>query len=99
MYPTTSEKKKESSDHDTVKSYLQQQRNRRLEQQKNKPVGGYVSNFTNYDDLKSDSAASAVLNRNQKQVVDVNLRKLLEDPLINETERMNAVKMRTEQIE
>ena len=58
-----------------------------------------MSNFTNYDDLKSDSAASAVLNRNQKQVVDVNLRKLLEDPLINETERMNAVKMRTEQIE
>ena len=57
-----------------------------------------MSNFTNYDDLRSESGAS-VLNptaNKQKQVADVNLRKLLEDPMISETERMNAVKIRTE---
>ena len=57
-----------------------------------------MSNFTNYDDLKSDSAHSMHY-RNQKPVADASLRKLLADPLINETERMNAVKIRTEQIE
>ena len=54
-----------------------------------------MSNFTNYDDLKSDSAHSMHY-RNQKPVADASLRKLLADPLINETERMNAVKIRTE---
>ena len=55
MYPPTSEKKKESSDHHMVKGYLAMQRNKRSENTKTKNVGGYVSNFTNYDDLKSDS--------------------------------------------
>ena len=101
MYPPTSEKKKESGDHDTVKGYLQQQRQKRFEQDKisqNKNYGGYVSNFTNYDDLKSESGAS-ILQRSHKPVADINLRKLLADPNINETERMYAVKLRTEQIE
>lgn len=57
-----------------------------------------MSNFTNYDDLKSDSQQSQ-LNRNSKPVADANLRKLLADPKINENERMKAVKLRTEQIE
>ena len=57
-----------------------------------------MSNFTNYDDLKSDSQKSQ-LNRNSKPVADANLRKLLADPKINENERMKAVKLRTEQIE
>ena len=65
---------------------------------KNNAAGGYVSNFTNYDDLKSDSQKSQ-LNRNSKPVADASLRKLLADSKISETERMNAVKLRTEQIE
>jgi len=57
-----------------------------------------VSNFTNYDDMKSDSAMS-YMTRHNRPVGDVGLRKLLNDPNISETERMNAVRIRTEQIE
>ena len=96
MYPTT-EKKKESSDHNNVKNYLQMQRGKRKE--RNPGVAGYVSNFTNYEDMKSDSANSQPGRLLNKPVADAGLRKLLLDPSINEAERMNAVKIRTEQIE
>ena len=66
---------------------------------RNENTGGYVSNFTNYDDMKSDSGQSMPHQRTHKTVADDNLRRLLADPMISETERMNAVKIRTEQIE
>ena len=55
MYPTA-EKKKESSDHNNVKNYLQMQRGKRKE--RNPGAAGYASNFTNYEDMKSESANS-----------------------------------------
>ena len=73
------------------------QRGKRKE--RNGGLAGYVSNFTNYDDMKSDSANSNNPTRFNKPVTDASLRKLLLDPNINEAERMNAVKIRTEQIE
>ena len=99
MYPT-SEKKKESNDHGNVKNYLQQQRSKRAEKgrPRNNHAGGYMSNFTNYDDMKSESAKS-YMTKSNRPVADVGLRKLLADPSISETERINAVKVRTEQIE
>ncbi len=48
--------------------------------------------------MKSDSTLSNV-NRYNRPVGDVGLRKLLNDPNITEQERMQAVKIRTEQIE
>ena len=85
-------------DHDQVTGYLAQQRNKRFGEKKKNHNGGYVSNFTNYDDIKSDSGQS-MLGRSNKRVADLGLRKLLNDPFMNESERMNAVKIRTEQIE
>ena len=57
-----------------------------------------MSNFTNYDDMKSESAQS-YMTRSNRPVADMGLRKLLADPKITETERINAVRIRTEQIE
>ena len=97
MYPPSSDKKKESTDHKKVSNYLEVQRNKRFGERKlrNQNTGGYVSNFTNYDDLKSDSAQSLQI-RQAKPVNDHGLRKILADTNITETERMNAVKIRTE---
>ena len=55
---------------------------------RNENTGGYVSNFTNYDDIKSDSAQSMPHPRTHKTVADVNLRRLLADPMISETEQI-----------
>ena len=98
MQYTTSEKKKESSDHKNVKNYLELQRNKRAGNQKQRNhAGGYVSNFTNYDDLKSESAQSYMTkSKSNRPVGDAGLRKLLADPAITDSERINAVKLRTE---
>ena len=57
-----------------------------------------MSNFTNYEDLRSESAKS-YMTRSTRPVADPGLRKLLADPKISETDRINAVRLRTEQIE
>lgn len=98
-YPTT-EKKKESSDHGNVKNYLAQLRSKRVANE-NKPKNynnhnAYASNFTNLEDMKSDGGLSALQTR---PVADASLRKLLSDPNMSENDRVNAVRMRTEQIE
>ena len=46
--------------------------------------------------MKSESGLSALQTR---PVADASLRKLLNDPNLTENDRMNAVRMRTEQIE
>jgi len=52
IYPTT-DKKKESNDHSKVTNYLNNLRSKKVKPQNG---AGYVSNFTNYDDIQSDSA-------------------------------------------
>ena len=74
------------------------QRNKRAELRPRHGGAGYVSNFSNYDDMKSDSAQS-YMTRQSRPVADAGLRKLLNDPNISESERMNAIKIRTEIIE
>jgi len=57
-----------------------------------------VSNLSNFEDMKSESAKSYMM-RSNRAVADRGLRKLLADPNISESERITAVKMRTQQIE
>jgi len=81
LFPS-SDKKKQSTDHANVKNYLQVQRNKRIDDHKNRNFnGGYASQFSQYEEIKSDSIKSykgsqANLSR---PVVDVGLRKLLSD--------------------
>lgn len=47
----TEVKEKQSADHGSVKNYLAMQRNKRVDENKNRNYhGGYASNHTNYED-------------------------------------------------
>ena len=98
MNPLTEKKTKESQDHGSVMSYLQVQRNKRIESKNRNYQGGYASQFSNYDEMKSNSMKSQHSQSN-RPVADAGLRKLLNDQNISETDRIEAVRLRTEQIE